>query len=297
MRCGMEIRQKKDNIVIEYRASAILYKFLQLHKDKGLFILPVNICPIVVEVVEKAGFAPLFVDIDKKSLCIDEAIVLEKLKVLNIKGILLNHTYGYNHDFSNIITEIIEIRKLIIVEDKCLGLPDLSYNENVDLTLFSTGYAKIVELEIGGGIGVLKNNYMEEYISNSIENEGDFSKFFIIDVDEYLELVKSKMQDSIDYREKIIKIYDEQLIDYSINSKFNNWRYNIQLKDKEKVLKSIFDNGLFASTHYKPLSESIDEFPIAWHLYNHVINLFVDKYFDEEKAMKVAGIIKQYAPL
>ena len=69
---------------------------------------------------------------------------------------------------------------------------------------------------------------------------------------------------------------------------YQNWRFNIRVNNKEEILKNIFDAGLFASGHYKPLA---DHCPVAKDLYEHVINLFNDFYYTEEQARRTCEVI------
>ncbi|WP_252981536.1 hypothetical protein [Aliarcobacter butzleri] len=71
-------------IIFEDRAATVLYKTLKSLKNKNKFLLPLNICPIVPDTFIKANINFEFVDINLKTLCMDEDIVLEKIKKIKI---------------------------------------------------------------------------------------------------------------------------------------------------------------------------------------------------------------------
>ena len=295
--------QKKYNIITDNRASAVLYRFLINRKDKGKIVVPVNICPVVVEVILKAGYSVLYVDISEENFCLDIDKTIEMLKSDKmIKGVLINHTYGVEYDFS-VSIEVFKSCNVFIVEDKCLCQPVLEFNHNVDLTLFSTGYAKIVDLNYAGGIGLSKSENSFDVNPHELLLDKDKSiriNDFNVDFDRYMSDIKTGLELSSLQKNKINQIYSNELSDISLDNRFNNWRYNIVVIDKERIVKEIFKNNLFVSSHYKPLSDNYPDFNVSWSLYDKVINLFNDKYFDVNKAQRLVEIIrrlnKEYDP-
>lgn len=298
MKFCMESLQEKNKIILDNRASAILYRFLINKLDKGFLVLPVNICPIVAMTVKATGFLPIYVDVSVENYCLNFTATKELIQGgSNVKGILINHTYGIECDFSDFIINIQKIWDGFIIEDKCLSKPDLSEKCYADLTLFSTGYAKYVELEYGGGIGVSKDSnvldFPSQYISLSNET-GFYLNTFKIPLETYLNDINIKLKKIENNKDLINSIYIDHLENIALDSKFNNWRFNVKIDEKEKLIKKIFSQNLFVSSHYIPISENQNEFPVAWDLYNKIINLFNDKYFDVLKAKKLVEIIKQH---
>ncbi len=295
MKRGMDYPIENFKIITDSRASIVLYRFLINRKDKGRIVLPINICPVVVEVIIKAGFTVLFVDISDENLCLD---IKKTIKLLNsdksIRGVLINHTYGIEYDFSENV-ESIKNWDVFVIEDKCLCRPVFVANYNVDLTLFSTGYAKFVELNYAGGIGLSKPKYNFDVVPHELLLENNksirFNDFnvnfnkYITDINTGLELISL-------HKKQINQVYIDGLSDISLDNRFNNWRYNIVVKDKERTISEIFNNNLFVSSHYKPLSDNYQDYAISWNLFNKVINLFNDKYFDVNMAQRLVEIIR-----
>ena len=185
----------------------------------------------------------------------------------------------------------------------------------VYLTLYSTGYAKYVDMG-GGGYGFLQDDHSlwtehVDYTGYNIEN--DYKNAFLkkekiqnvsngwldAHVDNFVnesyiqKIYKLKSEITI-HKNKINAIYTDLLESIqTLPHHFNGWRYNILVNNKENILKEIFKAGLFASSHYQPSSRLFvdNKFPNADYLYNHVINLFNDKYIIENQARKIAMLI------
>lgn len=105
------------------------------------------------------------------------------------------------------------------------------------------------------------------------------------------------MNENIEYKNNIKTVYKEMLPKcIQLNDIYQNWRFNILIENKEEVLKAIFEKGLFASNHYKPISGSCNIYlKNATKLYEHTINLFIDRYYNLEFAQQTAEIIKKVA--
>ena len=132
------------NINTAKRASTILYRFL-LNSKIDVWILPANICYIVPLVFLKAEKKIQFVDVYIDSYLTDECELSKILKNDIPMGILLNHSYGIEHDFSTLANFIKEkFPESSIIEDKCLCIPEIleRLNPHIDLVIFSTGYSK-----------------------------------------------------------------------------------------------------------------------------------------------------------
>ena len=88
---------KKCRFILENRASLILYRFLISNNAKfknKIFLLPANICPIVVCTFFKANQKIELVDISPKTLCISQEMIKKKLaeNAEKYAGVLFNYT-------------------------------------------------------------------------------------------------------------------------------------------------------------------------------------------------------------
>ena len=137
------------NIVQAPRASAILYHMLVSQKQQQMWLLPANICPIVPITFMKAHVPFELMDISATNLHMDLAQA-EALVKRRSRGLLYAHTYGDastpNDFFQSLKSSNPE---LIVVDDRCLCIPEFEVSSSADVILYSTGYAKVVELGFG----------------------------------------------------------------------------------------------------------------------------------------------------
>ncbi|MBP7274247.1 MAG: DegT/DnrJ/EryC1/StrS family aminotransferase [Saprospiraceae bacterium] len=308
-------------IVTANRARAILFGFIRNYAN-GKYLLPANVCPIVPLTFKKANVDFEFIDINNKTLCIDEETVLKKISdnSSEFEGIVFVHTYGalkHVHNFFNQIKAISTNFK--IIDDRCLCFPDTEIKDMCsDLMLYSTGYGKTIDLGQGAFAYLKEGLYVNEEVQNyseyDLEKLTDDYKFCLqnrlnisnknynwldtklntIDKNKYFQLISQKVVELKTHKEKINAIYNSNLSDHiKLDSDFNNWRYNIVVNNKDEILRRIFDAGLFASSHYVPSSvlfSDVNYFE-AELLSQKIINLFNDKSFSEQQAENICKII------
>ena len=306
------------------RACGILFNFIKSN-PLGYYILPANICPVVPLTIIKAGAKVLFVDISTKTLQIDPNQCELVINKYNVVGVVVVATYG-NYEFSyNIVEKLISIKSdILIIEDRCLCAPLDKSNLNpcVDLVLYSTGYAKVLDLGYGG-IGLTATelipfeilDYKEEdyhtlesLYKDSFKRKTQFNCFeqlnwldtsmLGIDAAKSLENdIYIKLDKALDHKRLINSIYNDLLPDsIKFHSGFNLWRYNIKIENSDLIIKEIFKQNLFASKHYQPSSQLFQDqhYINAESLYNDVINLFNDSHITEHQAISICHIINKY---
>ncbi|MEI6221562.1 MAG: hypothetical protein WCP97_02245, partial [bacterium] len=191
--------------------------------------------------------------------------------------------------------------------------------------LHSTGYAKYVDLGYGGFAHLINKNLLYssqhlqfnhhdlESISDSykqaIKNKSTFfyqdsnwlsTSLSHVTFEDYKNDVINNIQNSQKIKNKINSIYENMLpkkIQFA--AKFQQWRFNITVPQKEVLLKEIFKNGLFASSHYASLDGifSTNKAPNAEKIHSSIINLFNDRYFNESKAVQLCKIINKHLQL
>ena len=270
-------------LVTAYRANKILYNFIKVNNITGKVILPANICTDVVATLQYAGLELDFVDIQADNLCIDQEAVLSLAKEASM--LLFVHTYGVENDFYDFFQEVKEVNsEIVIVDDKCLCMPDLYIEENpADLVLYSTGAKKMVNLG-GGAIGYVADKWKYDEIEVAT-NEYLTNEMWLLDTKQlYL-----KMDAMIAHKEKLNAVYRKMLPSaIQLPDAYQHWRFNVLTDKKDEILKALFAEGLFASSHYKSLS---NDCVIAQNLHEHVLNLFNDQYYKEEQAIRTCEII------
>jgi hypothetical protein len=299
------------------RACGILYRFVKQYG--GCYILPANVCPVVPLTLKLANVDIEFVDINKKTLCLDEQECIDIIKGRgDIHGCVFVHTYGTQYNPHSFFKELKTLSSNFkIIDDKCLCKPELTIPQtNADLTLYSTGYAKYVDLG-GGAFGFLQGDLtlstnllpydgtsIDIVYKNAIANNTKIKTIpkgwldaFVTNVEnkDYSSNVLQSTKLMQSHKEKLNTIYSDILCQIeSLAPDFNNWRYNIIVNDKQSILKRITEANMFASSHYQPSSSLFvdKKFSNAENLFSHVINLFNDKYINEEQAKKLSLLIR-----
>ena len=236
-----------------------------------------------------------------------------------IGGLLYAHTYGEPstpNDFFRLAKSLNS--EMMIVDDRCLCIPEFDESSSADVVLYSTGYAKIVEMNFGGyalinegidyqpvKLAFNAEQYLE--IEKSYKTAiQDRTRFVYRECDwletdavlpewnEYRRQIEDGSTLSLTQREKLNGIYASCLPEeIQLSPNYQMWRFNVRVKNKSQIMKAIFENGLFASSHYASLAGVMAEgyAPVADALANEVINLFNDHHFDVQRADRVCEII------
>jgi len=248
---------------------------------------------------------------------------LEQVEALvkrrEVSGLLYAHTYGDESTPDDFFQSLKSINPdLIIVDDRCLCIPEFKVSSSADVILYSTGYAKIVELGFGGYAFITQGldyqpvslpfnpehyleleNFYKQAIQNRIQYAYADRDWLQTDADlptwaEYREQVISSLVASLAQRETLNNIYASHLPQViQLPERFQTWRFNIRVSNKQQILKAIFEQGLFASSHYASLAGimSMNRAPVAKMLADDVLNLFNDHHFDIQMAERVCEII------
>lgn len=310
-------------IVLAPRASAILYNLLKSQDNTRPWLLPANICPIVPITFFKAKVPIEFVDISAKTLHMDLEQAEGRLERGAYGGILYAHTYGEPSTPDNFFRQVkSQAPNLLLVDDRCLCIPDLEPQQSVsaDITLYSTGYAKVVELNFGGyaflregtqykpqqlSFNPQAHEEIERRYKHSIQNCEPYvykdSAWLQTDANlptwyDYRQQIQEGLETSVQHRATLNKIYANRLpAEIQLSREYQSWRFNIRLNNKERVLKAIFSAGLFASSHYASLAGIMAPGRClqAENLANEIINLFNDRYFDPQKTEDVCAVIME----
>lgn len=269
--------------VEEYRANKILFNFIKSNNIEGTVLIPANICADVVTTLTCSGLVPFFVDISLDTFCVDDELVVSLVNQFQV--FLFVHTYGVEDSFDPLFSRIKELNpKAIIIDDRCLCFPGQIKNSQADLILFSTGEKKQFDIGIGG-IGFIRQGF--DYY-----NVTDLSGFLkdyqiILDYNSFTERKEIELK----HKRQLSYLYAKRLPSrIQFPSNFQNWRFNILVDNKSEILEALFSAGLFASGHYCPMD---DRCPNARWLFDHVINLFEDKYYNIDQANLTCDIINR----
>lgn len=309
------------SLITANRASSLLYSFLT-SRENGTYLIPANVCPVIPMTFRLANVGFRFADIARDTLCIDKQECFDFAKRCRGNGgVVYVRTYGCLEDEESFFNDLKnEYPNFTIIDDRCLCLPEITMERtSADMILYSTGYAKQIDLGEGGFCYVksdekfplnsnlqFDNEELDQYCVRSIETGRPLSDkpIYWLDVkplkenvDSYLITIRNKIEERQRQRITINKIYDNALPeDLRFANKFQNWRYNIRVTPYLKgiILKELFENELFASSHYKPVNKLFDHdcYPVVNDLSENVINLFNDYHYTEQMALQTTEVIK-----
>ncbi len=317
-------------IIVENRASYILFNILRSAARKGRWIIPSNCCGIIPAVFYKSGTLFETCDITHNNFCIDLQYVSDKIHQNpdEYAGVLFIYTYGVELDIQTAIIAFKEEHpSVMFIEDKCLCKPAFSENKVAisDVMLFSTGYAKYTDAGSGGYAFVSSSlSYERHELAYEPEAESNLGKKMkeainggerlspatftgnwlsgfnpIENQREYFDKIKTLTRISEQRKNEINNVYSSLLsADYCMPGEFNHWRFNIIVNEPEKLINDIVNARLFASRHYCPIDKYIST--ISHHsqtadwLYGHVINLFNDKYYSPDQAEMTSNLVKKH---
>lgn len=308
-------------IVQAPRASAIIYSLLANLENRNPWLLPANICPIVPITFLKARIPFKFVDISAKTLHMDLDQAESLIRKRNYGGLLYAHTYGESSTPNEFFESIKNFfPELTIIDDRCLCVPDVELDpaNKADVQLYSTGYAKIVDLNFGGysflgqdiryqatrlPFNPRDNEQVEKSYKDAISQQ---VKFIYQDCDwldtetpplewhDYKKQIEMNLVKSLEHRAQLNQIYATTLpVELQLPHGFQTWRFNICVKNQQHILERIFSSGFFASSHYVSLANIMDEdqAPYAQALAERVVNLFNDDHLAFEQVEQICNII------
>lgn len=312
-------------LIFEQRASTILYHFLVSNRFSGKFILPANICPIVPLTFRKARISYEFVDISPVTVALDEGLVANTLdkRSNEFAGLLFVHTYGDPTPFSDFFSSLkVKYPSLVIIDDRCLCMPDFSMpnTDLADVTLYSTGYGKMIDAGVGGfgyinpamkycphrlkfkptDLAELESRY-KAAIARRTPFEYTDSHWLdtkpLTNPERLMDTINSRKTAVTQHKDRLNSIYADELpSSIQFDSRFQMWRFSIRVPHKEILLETIFREGLFASSHYASLGGILGEgsFTQAERLFDSVVNLFNDHHYSVEQAKRTVEIVNRH---
>lgn len=313
------------------RASSAIYSLAK--ENPGLWIIPDNSCHVLAAAILSAGSIPIIADIDPLTFSIKLSVCERLVQSHSIKGVIWVRTYGNNHlDYEGAFCSLKDLSdQLIVVDDRCLCFPVLDKPDSqADVVLFSTGYGKPVDISYGGFCFSkipLQNHPMQENFSSianiqfeevhkSLVKEKSFlseihgqvvlSKWIHhvlpISQDAYIDLINSKIVGMYEHKQKLNDIYSSINSNLVLGPNWNTWRFQLLVANPDELLVELFRRGLFASSHYYPLSSLYKIFcqlpkkHYYWpSIYSLTVNLFNDLRYTQEMAFETVSVVNDYA--
>jgi dTDP-4-amino-4,6-dideoxygalactose transaminase len=294
-------------IVHERRASAVLYRLLVASADRRPFLLPANVCPVVPRTFLTAGRPVELVDIAADTLALDGAACLDQVRrrAGELGGVLFVHPFGAETDIAPLFGELRQAQSdLSLIDDRCLAPPEPERPPvpDADATLYSTGYAKVVDLGRGGfahlADGVAYRRDLTSLASLTPVDPADADWLDLAPPEEsweaYREELAAALPAAAAHRRRLNAIYRAGLpAEIRLGDRFDRWRHQIVVPESEALVAELFARGLFASRHYPSLGGEVapGSFPVADRLAARIVNLFNDRYYDESQAEETVAVV------
>jgi hypothetical protein len=316
-----------SNWVAEQRASGVIYNVLKALGDDIVFLLPANVCPIVPVTFLKTGVQFEFIDISRDTLCLDLSLAEMRIGKHRKPGLFYVRSLGIQHEVDAAFQRLKRVNPhLFIIDDRCLSRITFSEQElcsQADVTVFSTGMAKYIDLG-RGGLGYIRPGRIEykslelafndaslTQVMSKIRDtmrgqmpfagaDGDWldTRRLPFSFDEYRKLIEFENKRIACHKASINQIYrsglDKRLLPgYPFET--DSWRFTVFCDNKGFVIEKIFQQNLFASSHYAPLSHLFGgpEAAVAKDVHSRIVNLFNDCRISENKALSLVTIINE----
>lgn len=312
--------------VFERRATGILFNFLRAVEPAGVFLMPGNVCTVVPLAFLKARRPFELVDLSPATLAIDEAQVLDRLarRPAHYAGVIVVRPYGAVRATEKFFRRLKRLKPdLLIVDDRCLASPQFTCPSGsaADLILYSTGYAKVVDVG-WGGFGFLRRELpyaraTAAYAPEALARLDRRSKSKVaaqapfryrdsawLDLappaerwETYRRQVTGRLGPVLRHKAALNAIYAAGLPRrLQLARAFQGWRFNVRVPRKDALLERIFAAGLFASSHYAPLGGVFGgaRLSVAAALHAEVVNLFNDHHVTAADARQLVCIVRAH---
>ncbi len=318
-----------------HRASSLIYGIAR-GGPEGIWLLPANVCIAVPLALVEAGVRFEFVDIDPQTLCMDVELAERRLasnSKQEVAGVVYVRTYGYAPDATRDLARLRNALRqdAVLIDDQALCIPltdwQIGVEGGADVTIFSTGYGKMVDLG-SGGYGLFSNQVgytppaaaaasdVFDQIMRTCKTAilDDQPLFLALEAPDnlprwvfgengrewpgYKAAIDVKLPEILAHKEEINAVYRDGLSGFWPHDQgFQNWRFNIRVKYPKLVLAALFEAGLFASNHYYPSSRLWGDRSSkrSMELHRSIINLFNDRHFDVKQAERAVEIIRHVA--
>lgn len=120
-------------------------------------------CIAVIEAIEKAGYTPVYIDIDPKTLNFTAEALEGKLEKNNIKVAMIQNTLGYPCDIES-ISRLCKKNKLILIEDLAHSIGAVYSNGKEagtvgDFVILSFSQDKVIDAVSGGALIVRSSRF------------------------------------------------------------------------------------------------------------------------------------------
>jgi len=108
--------------------------------------------------------------------------------------------------------------------------------------------------------------------------------------------IDAQLSERLGHKEKLNAIYAQGLAAFSpLANDYQDWRFHIFVQNQSQTIDALFAAGLFASSHYAPVSKlwNIPPGVVSQRIARNIINLFNDQHFTAKQAKQAVAIINE----
>ena len=289
---------------------ALYFSLLSLGIGKGDEVMTTAFSWIsTASVISMTGATPVFCDIDINTYHMS----FESIKRMysdKVKAIIYPHLFGNMSDISN-IKLFCQDKNIKLIEDACQSV-GASYHGIIagtlgDISTYSFNANKVVA-GISGGGAILTNG--DTNIFKKLRKHGEHeilgynSKMLLFNA-EVINFRLNKIDEYVEGRQKIAKIYDEQLKDYvtiqnvpeGVNHTYHKYVIRLQNKDvrdkvKEKLGASVhYPTPIPEHKMYRDIPHRKDSLGITKIVCDSILTLPIHPYMEKSEVNKVIDTI------
>ena len=237
---------EENEILYCSRGSSALYAILESIKSEfDTILLPVNICEIVIPVVQKSNYKILFYDVGAINGNA-ELSDISKLVAPNKCVVMVVHNFGIPVDIEAIIAWA-KPKQHFIIEDICNSLGAKIGNRWVgtfgDASILSFGISKIISNGIGGG-AYTKLSELKEKVKKRINGFPEYNEKYIhMDSDFQSRIRKIRETNPANSMALLNELYQQYV---------NKLIYKMPVNEREKVKKQFtqLDSNIRRREHF-----------------------------------------------
>ena len=266
------------------------------------------------------GAKPIFVDVNPKTLCLDEKQIQNSI-TKNTKAIIPVHFAGFPCNLTA-IRSICKKNNLCLIEDAAHAIGSTFNNKKIgahgDAVCFSFHPVKNLAMPTGGAITINHKNHKKfrkqlesrRWCGISDRNNVDYDvhelgwNYYMNEFSAAIGLVQlKKLNEMLKTRKRIAKFYDREInlenkIPYSIDCSYH--LYWILVENRKQFRKKLANEGIETGTHYKPVHhmsyyKNKKPLPITEKISNEIVTIPIHPNLTDNQLSKIVHFVNKFS--
>ena len=266
------------------------------------------------------GAKPIFVDVNPKTLCLDEKQIQNSI-TKNTKAIIPVHFAGFPCNLTA-IRSICKKNNLCLIEDAAHAIGSTFNNKKIgahgDAVCFSFHPVKNLAMPTGGAITINHKNHKKfrkqlesrRWCGISDRNNVDYDvhelgwNYYMNEFSAAIGLVQlKKLNEMTKTRKRIAKFYDREInlenkIPYSTDCSYH--LYWILVENRKQFRKKLANEGIETGTHYKPVHhmsyyKNKKPLPITEKISNEIVTIPIHPNLTDNQLSKIVHFVNKFS--